>query len=169
MTDGISERLAITGEDVNQVRRCLAASGVTDVLDMAAADGTQLLARVERISAKDRDALHQCLAASGATVFSRPDGGPLARAVIGRHPVTGRSGTKLVIVESTNTSGQPERRDVTIRHNRDRGETATGYSVRVSDHQAATRLIHALIAAIRSGWLPTDGPPPLDDDREERN
>jgi hypothetical protein len=107
VTDTISERLAIIGGDVNQVRHCLAASGVTDVLDMAAADGAQLLARVERMSADNRDALHQCLASTGAMVFSGPDGGPLARAVIAQHPVTGRSGTKLVVVESTNVSGQP--------------------------------------------------------------
>ncbi len=168
MTVRASEQLVIVGGDVNQVRRCLAAAGVTDVLDMAAADGAQLLARVERMSADNRDALHQCLAASGANVFSTPDGGPLARAVIAQHAVTGRSGTKLVIVESTNVSGQPQRRDVTIRHDRDRGDTATGYSVRVRDTQAANHLIDALIAAIRSGWLPTDGPPPLDDLEEPK-
>jgi hypothetical protein len=167
VTDRISERLGIIGGDVNRVRRCLAAAGVTDVLDMAAADGAQLLARVERMCPKDRNALHQCLAASGATVFSRPDGGPLARAVIAQHRVTGRSGTKLVVVESTNVSGQPQRRDVTIRHDQARGETASGYSVRIRDGLAASRLIDALIAAIRSGWLPTDGPPPLDEELDE--
>ena len=168
MTDRISERLAIIGGDVNRVRRCLAAAGVTDVLDMAAADAPQLLARVEQMNPDNRDALHQCLAASGATVFSTPDGGPLARTVIAQHLITGRSGTKLVIVESTNVSGQPQRRDVTIRHDRPRGETASGYSVRVRDTEAADHLINALIEAIRSGWLPADGPPPLDDLEEPK-